>query len=770
MILTDPNQPDDPIIFANRAFQELCGYSSDELVGRNCRFLQGEATDPEQIEKIRIALKEGNDFAHPIINYRRDGTTFVNDLYISSVYDNDGKLIYRFGSQLDITEYHDSVKALARSETHYRTLFEAIDQGFCIVEFFDGPYGALSDYLHIEANLGYERQTGISNVVGQTIRAMAPDEADGWVDLYGSVLRTGKPIRFEREFVLAGRPIEVSAHRIEPASLNQVAILFSDISDRRQKEQGLRDHATGLEEQVATQAADVRLFGDIIQASVAPICAFDTEFRLIAFNQAHSDEFFRVTGHRVRLGDVFPDLLPPEQAQIMRAMMARALSGEIYTLTEEFGAPTLGKIYWEVSYTPLRDKDGTIIGAFHYARDITTRLRAEAELATAEDSLRQSQKMEAVGQLTGGVAHDFNNLLTVIRSAADLLKRPDLQMERRDRYIAAISETVDRAAKLTGQLLAFARRQALQPVAFDTRDRVRALIEMMGTLTGSRIEVSTDLPDKGCLVHADPSQFDTALVNLAVNARDAMDGAGRILLTVRHVEEIPAVRSHASRTGPHMAVSLGDTGCGIAADQLERIFEPFYTTKEVGKGTGLGLSQVFGFAKQSGGDVTVASTPGQGTTFTIYLPCVAPDMVADTPEEVEALVLADGHGTRVMVVEDNASVGAMTAQSLHDLGYVTTLAPDAEQALARLAEATERYDVVFTDVVMPGMNGIELGQAIQRQYPAISVVITSGYSHILAEDGSHGFELLQKPYSVEDLSRMLSKALAKRQRKKRKGS
>jgi signal transduction histidine kinase len=410
----------------------------------------------------------------------------------------------------------------------------------------------------------------------------------------------------------------------------------------------------------------------------------------------------------VQLGDVFPDLFLPDQAPVMRSLMARALTGEVFTVTEEFGDPNRVKPCWEVSYSPLRDEDGHVVGAFHYARDISARLRAEAELAIAQDMVRQSQKLEAVGQLTGGVAHDFNNLLTVIKSSTDLLKRPDLPEERRARYVGAISDTVDRAAKLTGQLLAFARRQALKPEVFAACDSVRSLSDMIGTLTGSRIRILTDLPERPCFVHADPSQFDTALVNMAVNARDAMDGEGRLIIRVRSVEIMPAMRSHAAVPAAFVAVSITDTGTGIPKDSLEQIFEPFFTTKGVGQGTGLGLSQVFGFAKQSGGEVTVESEVGQGTTFTLYLPRVAeggPTSGAGEPEP-----LMDGHGTCVLVVEDNVAVGTFAVQTLTDLGYIPVLATNADEALAELAKGADRFDVVFSDVVMPGMNGIDLAR------------------------------------------------------------
>ncbi|WP_342154353.1 PAS domain-containing protein [Methylorubrum sp. SB2] len=512
------------------------------------------------------------------------------------------------------------------------------------------------------------------------------------------------------------------------------------------------------------QAAELRLHRDIVQSDTSPILAFDHDCRVLAFNRAHDEDFQRVMGRRQAIGDVLPELFPAEQATALKGLMDRALAGERFVIIGDFGDPGRVMPSWEITYTPLYDADGQVIGAFHHARDISERKLAEANLASTEDALRQSQKMEAVGQLTGGVAHDFNNLLTVIKSSTDLLKRPNLAEERRTRYIAAISDTVDRAAKLTGQLLAFARRQALKPEVFAAGTSVRNLADMMRTLTGSRVQITTELPDVPCYVNADGSQFDTALVNLAVNARDAMNGEGKITITVSAVDAVPATRAHPTVPGAYVAVSLSDTGTGISAEMIERIFEPFFTTKGIGKGTGLGLSQVFGFAKQSGGDITVASTLGEGTTFTIYLPRVAAPRQAKAVEELEAL--ADGQGTCVLVVEDNIDVGTFAVQTLNDLGYSTILAADGTAALAELAKNADLFDVVFSDVMMPGMSGIELGEEVRRLYPDLPVVLTSGYSHILAQNGTHGFELLHKPYSVEQLSQVLRKAAAGQRRKR----
>src|SRR5882724_5794549 len=414
----------------------------------------------------------------------------------------------------------------------------------------------------------------------------------------------------------------------------------------------------------------------------------------------------------------------------------------------------VGDRYFDFAMRPLRDQHGAVIGAVPEAVDITERRKGE-------EALRQSQKMEAVGQLTGGVAHDFNNLLTIIRSATDFLRRRELPEERRRRYIDAISETVERASKLTAQLLAFARRQPLKPQVFNVGAQVENVAQLIRPLVGNRIQIDVDIGDSGTFSIADIAQFETAVINLAINARDAMDGEGRLTISVRKVSMIPALRGQPARGGDFIAVSVDDTGTGIAPQHLAAIFEPFFTTKEVGKGTGLGLSQAFGFAKQSGGDIAVASRLGEGASFTIYLPQAA------APKEPEAAKAASepaatGRGYRVLVVEDNDDVGIFSTELLEDLGYKVKRVTDADAALAILANDEFAVDLVFSDVIMPGMNGVELAGIVRERYPGLPVVLTSGYSNVLAENAHHGFELIQKPYSVESLSRILRKAIAEK--------
>ncbi|UPK26932.1 hybrid sensor histidine kinase/response regulator [Bradyrhizobium sp. 195] len=393
----------------------------------------------------------------------------------------------------------------------------------------------------------------------------------------------------------------------------------------------------------------------------------------------------------------------------------------------------------------------------------TQHLQAEAaKRREAEEALKHSQRLEALGQLTGGVAHDFNNLLTVIRASVDLLNRPQLTEERRQRYITAIADAVARAAKLTSQLLAFARRQTLKPEVFDVGERMQALHDMLAPLLGPAIEIAMRLPAEPCLVRADAGQFETALINMATNARDAMQGKGRITLKVEAATTVPDTLAGAPDgriPGHHgfISVTVSDTGIGIPAARLGRIFEPFFTTKQVGHGTGLGLSQVFGFARQSGGEVTVTSEVGQGSTFSLYLPRVAADLLPQRQAPNTAPAVA-GSGMSVLVVEDNIELANFAADGLTELGYSITLVDNATDALAELVIDADRFDVVFSDVVMPGMTGLDLAQAIRDRGIDVPVVLTTGYSQALSQDGVAGFDLVQKPYSIEELSRVLHRA------------
>ncbi|MFF9549830.1 PAS domain S-box protein [Methylobacterium fujisawaense] len=745
MIVTDPNLPDNPIVFANRAFLELSGYAAEELIGRNCRFLQGPETDPAHVARIRDAVAARRDVVVELLNYRRDGSPFVNELYVSPVFGPHGELLFFFGSQLDLTRFREQEGKAVRRGASFRSLLEDGEAGFCIIEMrFDGE-GRAEDYRFVEVNAAFERQSGLANAEGRWMRELEPELERHWFDTYGEVARTGHDARFRGTASRLGRVFDVHAVRIGSQAQNRVAVLFEDATAKQKGEERreARDRDHLVERDLVWRTS----------RDLLVICGLDGTIR--AVGPAWTETLGWPAGSLV--GTRIDDLVHPDDRDAAtRAFETLAAGRHLTDLDVRFRAADGGHRWISWNAIPQGDR-------YHATgRDVTER-------RTLEEQLRQSQKMEAVGQLTGGVAHDFNNLLTVIKSSTDLLKRPNLAEERRVRYVDAISDTVDRAAKLTSQLLAFARRQALRPTVFDASQSVAAIADMVGTLTGARIHVETDtnagtdeagraLP---CHVDADPSQFDTALVNLVVNARDAMQGEGRLRIAVRRADRIPALRSHPAVPGDFVAVSVSDTGAGIESDLLERIFEPFFTTKGVGHGTGLGLSQVFGFAKQSGGDVAVDSAVGVGTTFTLYLLRSA-EAGARNPARDDPGPLAEGHGTPVLVVEDNVEVGAFATQALGELGYQAVWVKDARAALAEIEASGQRFEVVFSDVVMPGMNGVDLAREIRRRWPYLPVVLTSGYSHILAFEGTDGFPLLGKPYSVADLSRALRKVLRER--------
>jgi signal transduction histidine kinase/ActR/RegA family two-component response regulator len=384
-------------------------------------------------------------------------------------------------------------------------------------------------------------------------------------------------------------------------------------------------------------------------------------------------------------------------------------------------------------------------------------IRANAELKVqvsertkAEDQLRQAHKMQALGQLTGGIAHDFNNLLTVIQGSADMLRRPALEDGKRVRFAEAIVQASARAAALTAQLLAFARRQPLRPEIIEVNDLIRGMIDLLDRTLGERIEVRTALADEACTVEADRAQLESALLNIAVNARDAMPDGG--LLTIR------TAGFREAQSGRMVALSVSDSGVGMDPDTLDRAFEPFFTTKATGKGTGLGLSQVYGFASQSGGDVRIDSRPGEGTTITLLLPCSGQ---AGTRREEEAVTGPERRMTgRILLVEDNEEVGEFAESLLEELGHVVTRVSSGQAALAMALDSA--FDAVFTDVVMPGMSGLELADQLAQLRPQLPVLLTTGYSDEITKSGTGGRPVILKPYRLETLAAAIDQELGRR--------
>jgi signal transduction histidine kinase/CheY-like chemotaxis protein len=402
-------------------------------------------------------------------------------------------------------------------------------------------------------------------------------------------------------------------------------------------------------------------------------------------------------------------------------------------------------------------------------REANERLRSEAqERAAAEDKLRQVQKMEAVGQLTGGIAHDFNNMLAVIVGGLDLA-RLKLRGPRRDVefHLDSALEGANRAAALTRRLLAFARAEPLLPEGIAPAELIGGMLDLVDRTIGERIQVETRFPDEPWHVWADENQLENAIVNLCVNARDAMDGSGELGIAIDNVTLKDGEQGQLPE-GEYVRIAVSDTGSGISPEHLERVFEPFFTTKPVGKGTGLGLSQIFGFARQSGGDVAIESEVGKGTKVSIYLPrsqqaaLQAADRAAHSEGRIDEPLHSPQEGAVVLVVEDDPRVSRSTVAALEELGYVAIASPGGREALS-LLEAHDNIDLVITDVMMPEMTGPELIREMARLYPHIGVLFVTGY---VGEAGDaldlSGYDILRKPFTVAVLADAVALALGHR--------
>lgn len=511
---------------------------------------------------------------------------------------------------------------LRESEARFRTLFDTMDEGFCVIEFLDGPQGALFDYVHVQANPAYERHAGIANVVGQRVREMVPGEAEGWVDLYREVLVSGEPIRFHRELEATGRHLELAAFRVEPAERREVAVIFQDVTERTRAAIALRELNETLERRVAD---------------------------------------------------------------------------------------------------------------------------AVAEREDALALLHEAQKLETIGQLTGGVAHDFNNLLTPITGALDLLSRRCTDDQRLNRLIEGALQSAERARTLVQRLLGFARRQALETRPVDLAELVEGMRDLIVSSIGPTIELDIDAPTGLPSALADPNQLELAILNLCVNARDAMPGGGELKLKIELEQG-----SLFDAPGPLLRMSVIDNGTGMDAATLARAIEPFYSTKELGKGTGLGLSMVHGLAGQLGGRFDLSSTLGEGTRVDLYLPIA--EAGASITQRRENAGFEDFRALSILLVDDEELVRVGTAEMLREMGHHVIQASGGGEALAKLASGAEP-DIVVTDYMMPRMDGAELASQIEARFQGLPVLVVTGYA---GGDLDIGLPQLAKPFRQADLSAALA--------------
>ncbi|MGD9538763.1 MAG: ATP-binding protein [Alphaproteobacteria bacterium] len=512
-----------------------------------------------------------------------------------------------------------------------------------------------------------------------------------------------------------------------------------------------------MDEPAADKRRSAELFDIIMAAMADAIVLVDAEARLVYANPAASAMHAAQGGadmgdweaafEHFRADGVTP--LPAEEWPVNRAVRGE----EIEDLELVLGVASQRKLRVLVSGRPIRDALGG--GAVLVYRDIT-------EAREAGRRRERVERIEAVGQLAGGVAHDFNNVLTVVAGSIELLKDGLADHPKQMNLATMIERAAGRGANLTRQLLAFARRQPLQPEEIDVNALVNDAVNLLGPMLDERIEIETKLDAAAWRALIDPSLLSTALLNLAMNARDAMPGGGKLTLETGNVvvDERQAQADPDARPGAYVMVAVGDTGSGIPLALQERLFEPFFTTKAVGQGTGLSLSMVYGFVKQSEGHIKVHSEEGRGTTIALYLPR-APVPAGEAADRAPD-AMPRGCGETILVVEDDEMVRNTVIAQLGALGYVTLAARDGAEALA-LVENGARFDLLFTDIVMPGgMNGRELADELARRTPALKVLYTSGYTeNAITHHGrlDPGVALLTKPYRKEELARKIHQAL-----------
>jgi PAS domain S-box-containing protein len=688
------------------------------------------------------------------------------------VRDAGGRPVRVVGSAVDVTARREAEAALRGNEARLRAILGTVPVGVVIAE---GPSGRI-----VEGNKQAERIFGhpvLPSPDVESYREWVSRHPDGR-RVAASEYPLARVVRGEAEQAelevlyrrgdgreawvrLLAAPIRDEAGRVAGG-----VVACLDVDREKRAEAGLRRLNEELESRVAERTAERdrmwRLSTDLML-----VARFDRT--IVAVNPAWTALLGWTEGELV--GERSTGFLHPDDVERTLAETRRLSEGHTSARFENRYRHKDGSYRW-LSWTGV--PEGGFVHAV--ARDVTAEKAAQAELAEAQEQLRQAQKMEAVGQLTGGVAHDFNNLLQVILGSLDLLRRrvPDAD-ERTRRSLQSAAEAAKRGAVLTARLLAFSRRQTLDPKPVEPNRLVAGMSDLLRRSLGEAVRVETVLAGGLWRACADPHQLENAILNLAVNARDAMPPEGG-RLTVEtanaHLDERYARDNPDVPAGEYVMIAVSDTGSGMSPEVASKAFDPFFTTKDVGQGTGLGLSQVYGFVKQSGGHVKIYSEPGEGTSVKIYLPRLREGGAAEAaPEagagrsEARSPPLPSGDGETVLVVEDEASVRRFTTEALRELGYRVLEADGARAALALLDAHGEGVDLLFTDVVMPEANGRGLADEALRRRPGLKVLFTTGYSrNAIIHNGvlDSGVQLIGKPFTVEELAAKLRAVLGRR--------
>ena len=748
------------IEFVNARLAQIMGIPREGLVGRNCTRPGWQFRNPDgtPMASDRMAFNRAARTGLPVYGSLHllefeGGRRGLFSMNASPILDSAGRVERVVASIEDVTERHSAAEALRRSEQFSRALIDESPIGISV----RSSTGRLLLYNKAWQRLWAMSDSDIRADMETEREALKLDQRDGYLRGWASevirVYTEGGVLHIPEAPTKAqkrGSAKWVSQHfyAIPDASGNvdRVVILTENITQRKTAELALRES----EERYRALA----------EAAQDLIFVVDREDRILYVNSTGAasvgvEPSGLVGRHR---SEVFSAPTSGHQADSLSRVFA---SGEPLYAESETDFPG-GKLFLGTWLTPLRDSSGKVEAVLGVSRDITGQKLSEEKERSLQEQLAHAQRMESIGRLAGGVAHDFNNLLTVILGHLELLMA-DLPPHETPLRISLqeIQNAAGKAKDLTGQLLAFGRRQILVKKPLDLNEMVLGFAGILRRLIGEDIEVSTSLGEDMEPVSADPSQMEQVLMNLAVNARDAMPLGGRLAIATCSA----AVREEQAEAvgilpGKYSLLSVGDTGTGMEAETAARIFEPFFTTKEVGRGTGLGLSTVYGIVKQHGGHVTVDSQPGRGSLFTVYLPVAS--TAEKSSEDVTPLHSIDEESRVVLVVEDDVSVRQLVCRMLRDAGFEAIECGEALQAPG-MAEAAEKLDLVVTDVVMPGLSGSQVFQQISSIRPGVRVLFISGYTgDVLAQYGvsDRGVGFLQKPFTTQTFLRKVHEVLS----------
>jgi PAS domain S-box-containing protein len=722
----------------------LAGFDSDQILGRHFSlfFNAEDRGRGEPLRALNTAVEKGH-FDSEGWRVRKDGSQFWASVTLERLCDDDENVIGFVAITRDLSERYEAHRALLESERQFQILVNGV---FDYAIYMLDPSGVITSW-----NTGAERIKGYTSqeIVGQHFSRFysREDRASG---LPARALETAaREGRYEAEGWRirkdGGRfwaSVTVDAIRDDAGKVLGFAKITRDITERR-----------AAQDAIAESERQFRLLVNGVTDSA--IYMLDPNGIVSSWNAGAG----RIKGYTANeaIGLHFSRFFT--EADRMAGFPARALQTAMEKgkyESEGWRVRKDGSLFWaSATLETIRDESGGLIGFAKITRDISERREAQLTLDRAQAQIAQSQKMDALGKLTAGVAHDFNNLLMIVGGHAQILKRLVADQPKAARAVEAVEAASNRGAVLTRQLLAFSRQQRLNPTFIDLTRHLAGMHDLLTSSVGTTVKFVSQLPPSLWPVEVDVNELELALVNLSVNARDAMPNGGVITLAAENITLSPG-DLELQLQGDFVALTLADDGVGIPADILSNVFDPFFTTKQVDKGTGLGLAQVYGFASQSGGAATISSEISQGTRVTMHLPRAHGEARVQAAESDDAIQSGEG---RILLVEDNPDVAAVSAAMLEQLGYAVGTANNATAGL-KLLESGEAFDLVFSDIVMAGdLDGIALARRIKTQWPQLPVLLATGYSAAAATIGDE-FPILRKPYHMNELARSVFSLLS----------